>query len=392
MSNFLRALRQARAPLALSFLLGASSVSAQVLLYVPANNGNQVWEYGITMATGNPFSYPVLPTIGNQPNTVAVSPNNRFMYTGDTDGTIDAFRVNFDGTLVAVGAPFANAGGVRGIAIDPTGRFLYAGDNPGARIFTFSINQTTGALTNLGSIPTPGGAQPRGMAVDSANHLYVAFAALDQVGQYSINTTTGALTQVAAPIAAGTTPDRVVVSPNGQFVYVSNQFGNSISAYSVGGGGALSSIGTTATGSTSRPLGLAIHQNGTFLIAALSGATLTTNVLVYSIAGNGALTQVATAATSGVAGSNATGVTIDPSGQYIYVGNAGDDTVTKFNLNLNGTLTNAFTFATGDNPQFLLSRPAPVAPGVPTLSTWSLALLGMMLLGSSAYLYRRAYR
>jgi 6-phosphogluconolactonase (cycloisomerase 2 family) len=391
MSRFFRAIRLARAPLALGLFLGASSLSAQVL-YVPASAGNQLWEYGITMATGNPYAYPTQPTNGNQPNIVAVTPNNQFIYVGSADGTIDAFKVNFDGTLVAVGAPFANAGGVRGIAIDPTGRFLFAGDNPGGRIFTFSINQTTGALTNLGSIATPGGAQPRGLAVDNANHLYVAFAALDQVGQYSINGTTGALTQIAAPIAAGITPDRVVVSPNGQFVYVSNQFGNSISIYSVGGGGALGSVGTTSTGSNTRPLGLVIHPNGTVLIATLSSATVSTNVLVYSIAGNGTLTQIGSAASTGAINANATGITLDPTGQYLYVGNAGNDTVTKFNLALNGTLSNAFNFATGNNPQFLLSRPAPVAPGVPTLSTWSLALLAMMLLGSSAYLYRRAYR
>jgi 6-phosphogluconolactonase (cycloisomerase 2 family) len=392
MSRFFRAIRQARAPLALGLLLGASSLSAQVLLYVPASAAKQLWEYGITMTSGNPYAYPTAGTVGNQPNTVAVTPNNQFMYVGDADGTIDAFKVNYDGTLVAVGAPFANAGGVRGIAIDPTGKFLYASDNPGARIFTFSINQTTGALTSLGNIATPGGAQPRGMAVDNANHLYVAFAALDQVGQYSINSTTGALTQIAAPIAAGTTPDRVAVTPNGQFVYASNQFGDSISIYSVGGGGALSSVGATATGSSSRPLGLAIHPSGTFLIVALSSAGVSTNVLVYSIAGNGTLSQVASGSSTGAINANATGVTLDPSGQYVFVSNAGNATVTKFNIALNGALSSSFNFATGANPQFLLARPAPIAPGVPTLSTWSLVLLGMMLMGSAAFLYRRAYR
>jgi 6-phosphogluconolactonase (cycloisomerase 2 family) len=392
MTRLFRSLRQARVPLALGLLLGASSLSAQVLLYVPANGSNQLWEYGITAGTGNPYAYPVQGTVGNQPNTVAVSPNNQFMYVGSADGTIDAFKVNYDGTLVAIGAPFANAGGVRGIAIEPTGKFLYASDNTGARIFTFSINQTTGALTNLGSIATPGGAQPRGMAVDNANHLYVAFAALDQVGQYLINSTTGALSPIAAPIAASTTPDRVVITPNGQFVYVSNQFGNSISGYTIGGGGALSANGSASTGTSSRPLGVAINQSGTLLVAALSGATISTYVLVFSIAGNGVLSQVATGATTGSSGVNATGVTLDPTGQYLYVSNAGNATITKFNIAGNGSLSTPFNFATGTNPQFLLSRPAPAAPGIPTLSTWSLALLAMMLMGSAAFLYRRAYR
>jgi 6-phosphogluconolactonase (cycloisomerase 2 family) len=347
------------------------------------------------MTTGNPLSYPTQATAGNQPNTVAVSPNNRFMYVGSGDGTIDAYRVNSDGTLVAIGAPFANAGSARGMAVDPTGRFLYVSDNLGARIVRFSIDQTTGALTSPASFATPASAQPRGLAIDNANHLYVAFAALNQVGQYAIDGS-GALTPIApGPIAAGTTPDRVVAAPNGQAVFVSNVFSDTISIYSVGAGGALTSVGTAGTGANSRPLGLAIHPNGQLLVVTLSANSLTTNVLSFTVSG-ATLTQVGSGSTTGSTGANATGVTFDPTGQYIYVANGGNATVTKFNLSPGGAFSGNFNFATGASPQFLLSRPAPGGSGgsasVPTLSTWSLALLAMMLLGSSAFLYRRSYR
>jgi 6-phosphogluconolactonase (cycloisomerase 2 family) len=340
------------------------------------------------MSSGEPYSYPTQSTNGNQPNVVAVTPNNKFMYTGSADGNIDAYSVNTDGTLVILGAPFANAGSVRGLAIDPAGKFLFASDYNNARIYTFSINQSTGRLTLVTF--TGVGTQPRGLATDSGGHLYAALSGANSVGQYNIDSSTGALSSIASPIAAGTTPDRVVVTPNGQNVYVSNFGADTISGYSIGGGGALSLVGNTTVGTL--PLGLAVHQNGQFLIITLNGFGTTDNVLVYRINAGGSLTSVATGSSLGSTGAAATGVTIDPTGQYLYVANGAANSISKFNFNsVTGGLSARVTFATGNVPQFLLSRPAP-SGAVPAASTWSLALLAMLLTGASALMYRRAYR
>ena len=395
MNSFFGAAKRALSVLALGALSGFALLQAQGVLYVPAETANQLWEYGITPATGNLTTNPPQPMAGNQPHAVAVTPNNRFMYVGCQDGTVDAFVVNYDGTLTPVGPPFANSGSVRGIAINAAGTFLYTADNAGNTLRVFSINQTTGALTSLPALTVAlgAGAAPRGLAADGAGHLYVALsgAAFNSVGQFNINSGTGALTAIAAPIAAGLTPERIAVTPNGQHLYVSNYFGNSISVYSIGGGGALTANGAAvSTGSPSRPLGLTVHQNGQFLIATLNLSSVTNNVLVYSIAGNGLLTLV----TSVAAGTEASGVTVDPSGSYVYVSNFGSNNVTKFNINQSsGALSGAATFATGAGPQFLLSRLAPTnAATIPALSTWSFVGLAILLAASSAFMYRRAAR
>lgn len=395
MTSSFRATRQAITVLMLGAMASISTLYGQALLYVPAETSNQLWEYGITTGTGNLTNFPTQPMNGNQANVVAVTPNNRFLYVGEQDGTVEAFVVNFDGTLAPVGAPFANSGSVRGIAIDPGGTFLYTADNAGSSIRVFSINQTTGALTALPGLTLAlgSGAAPRGMTTDNAGHLYVALsgASFNSVGQFSINTTTGALTQIAAAIASGETPERIAVTPNGQHLYVTNYFGLSISVYSIGGGGALTANGAPVpTGDPSRPLGVSVHNNGQFLIVALNSSLITNNVLVYSIAGNGLLTPV----TSAAAGTEASGVAVDPSGNYLYISNFASNNITKFNFNQSsGALSGAATFATGVGPRFLLSRLAPVNPAtIPTLSTWSLAGLGILLAASSAFLYRRAYR
>jgi 6-phosphogluconolactonase (cycloisomerase 2 family) len=379
--------------------MSGAALYGQVLLYVPAETSNQLWEYGITSGTGNLYSYPTQPMAGNQPHAVAVTPNNRFMYVGEQDGTVDAFVVNFDGTLTSVGPPFANSGSVRGIAIDPGGRFLYTADNSGSTLRVFSINQTTGQLTALPAftVALGAGAAPRGLTADNAGHIYVALAgaAFNSVGQYSINSSTGALTLIAAPIAAGTTPERIAVSPNGQHLYVTNWHpvsGNSISVYSVNSGtGALTANGApVSTGAASRPLGVTVHNNGQFLIVSLNSLAITNNVLVYSIAGNGLLTLLST----NPAGSEASGVALDPSGNFLYVANFGSNNITKFNFNQStGALSGVATFATGLGPQFLISRPVPVDPtAIPTLSTWSFVGLGFLLAAASALMYRKAYR
>src|SRR5690349_14827872 len=141
MSRLSRYLWQVCAPV----LLAAGSLTAQNFLYVPTESSvpPQLRVYGIQAFNGQTFNYATQNLNGNLANVVAVTPNGRFMYVGEGDGTIDAFVVNPDGTLSSVGAPFANAGSVRGLAINTAGAFLYASDNAAGAIRVFSIDQTT---------------------------------------------------------------------------------------------------------------------------------------------------------------------------------------------------------------------------------------------------------
>jgi 6-phosphogluconolactonase len=95
-------------------------------------------------------------------------------------------------------------------------------------------------------------------------------------------------------------------------------------------------------------------------------------------------------------GTSPAGVTVDPSGRFAYIANSGSASITKYSINTStGVLSGASTtsLASGAAPYFLLARPAPFsAATVPTLSGWGLLLLAMLLAGSSAFLYKRAYR
>src|SRR6476660_7211242 len=126
MMSFLRSRSGFSALLALAFLLcgGLTSAFAQVVvLYVPNTSANSLAEFSIN-GSGALTAFPSQST-NNLPYTVAVTPNNQFMYVGDLDGFLDEYVVAQNGTLTTVPGPVPSAGNVTGMAIDASGKFLY---------------------------------------------------------------------------------------------------------------------------------------------------------------------------------------------------------------------------------------------------------------------------
>src|SRR3954453_615043 len=275
MTKVLRAIRHGWAMTTLAVVAGVGSLyGQQALLYVPAESSNQLWEYAVVSATGDATSLSTQSVTGNQPNVVAVSPNNRFMYVGSGTGQIIAYVVSFDGTLAPVGPPFVNAGSVRGLAAESTGKFLYAANNSGDRIATFNIDQTTGQLTGPAFELSITGSGPRGLVADTSGHLYAALSGTGQVGAFRIEAN-GSLTSLGN-VAAGSSPDRVAVANTGggSFVYATNFFSDSISVYTVQGSGGLAINTTVSTPSGGRPLGVITDNASKFLIVTLNSSTV----------------------------------------------------------------------------------------------------------------------
>jgi DNA-binding beta-propeller fold protein YncE len=177
-------------------------------------------------------------------------------------------------------------------------------------------------------------------------------------------------------------------------VFATNLVGNTVTAFTIGGTGALTINATVPFVSVAGlPTGLTV--DGNFLIVTAQGGNSAT---VFSISGSGVLAQVGAPVATGA---TPIGVTADPSGAFVYVANSAAGSISQFGFNTTtGALTPVTTVATGGAPNFLLARVAPAGgggggftpTGVPALSTWGLALLGMLLAGMSALMCRRAYR
>jgi 6-phosphogluconolactonase (cycloisomerase 2 family) len=97
------------------------------------------------------------------------------------------------------------------VTVDPSGRFAYVANFNSNNVTTFSINQTTGALTEVGT-EVAAGTAPSSVTVDpSGRFAYVANQDSDNVTTFSIDATTGALTEVGTEVAAGDGPISIVI-------------------------------------------------------------------------------------------------------------------------------------------------------------------------------------
>jgi 6-phosphogluconolactonase (cycloisomerase 2 family) len=120
-------------------------------------------------------------------------------------------------------------------------------------VFGFSVG-SDGALTPVnGGVPVAAGIHPSASASDSSNHLYVTDSKSGDVRAYTF--ASGILSELSgSPFAAGNQPSAIVVDSS--FAYVANAQDSNISAYSIGGSGALTSIGTYATGAQPVAIGI----------------------------------------------------------------------------------------------------------------------------------------
>ena len=212
-----------------------------------ANQGSDdVSAYAIDARTGalaevagSPFA------AGTSPESISVDPSGKFAYvanfgSANVSGSVSAYTIDAStGALSEIaGSPFAAGTLPVAITVDPSGRFAYVANNFSSNVSTYTINTTTGALTSIGAA-VAAGFRPNAIAVDpSGKFAYVANFIGDfsgNVSAYTIAAGTGALAEVpGSPSAAGLDPQSVTVEPSGRFVYVANRGGNDISVYAIG--------------------------------------------------------------------------------------------------------------------------------------------------------------
>lgn len=395
------------------FLAASGTLFGQINLYVPNLNNlpANVSEYNINGGTG---ALSVVPgqasTItDNNPIRVAMTPNCKFLYINSNDNQVDAFSVGPTGFLTAVAnRPGYAVAGPFGLAA--TNNYLYVASATGS-IAVFSINQTTGALTPVTcpACSTGAGSFPQNLVLDpTGTYLYVAMPGTNAIGVGTIaqsGPNAGALTSFVnaytGPSSGGSafTPQDLALTPNGRYLYASNFLGpppglgtNYISTFTVSGA-TVTLNGNVTVGNS--PNGVSIDPSGSFLFVANQGSG---NVSAFTIGGGGGLTPAAGSpfASGSGAASQPAGATVDPTGNFLYISNQADGTVSGFRITTSGATAGALTslgapLATGVRPYYLLAHLAP-SSAVPAASTWSLMALGILLAGMAGFLYRKAYR
>lgn len=206
-------------------------------------------------------------------------------------------------------------------------------------------------------------AAPSG-AVPSGNYAYTANFD-STISQYSIGTD-GTLTSMATPVVAdtGTYPYSVAVDPTNHYVYVANSnFGGvgsgSVSQYIIFTGGALIPMSTPSVAAGGGADSVVVDSSGHYVYVANSSDN---TISQYTIGTYGMLTPMTTPSVA--AGGSPDSVAVDPSGQYVYVANftpnSNFGTISQYTIGTGGALTPMATpnVTTESNPTSVVVDPS----------------------------------
>jgi 6-phosphogluconolactonase (cycloisomerase 2 family) len=369
------------------FALVTNFTDATVSQYYVAGNGVLTPQTPATITTTTATS----PT-NVWPYSVVVDPTGSFAYVanyGTSGRSVAQYTIDkTTGLLTANGPNIATGQGPNGLAIFPSAAspFLYSVNinehtAPYSRAISEFVYSSTGVLSNNSVAPfvavtPPAGSTvapyPAAMAiVNGAGGAYAYVSDFTVAGQpsyiteYSVGAN-GVLAPLSTPsIASGLQPNSIVVSPNGSNVYAVNTAGASVSQYSIGAGGELAPLSQATVAASSGAESIAFTPAGNYAYVAncpeVNGTPVNNgSISEYSVSTtDGSLTLIGTQTAN--VGLCPSFLTVDPSGQFLYVTNRGiiqatappyGTTVSEFSVGGDGSLTplSSPTVTTGNQP------------------------------------------
>ncbi len=157
-------------------------------------------------------------------------------FDGTSGGEIQGIvrQPNGGATGLQPGSPTSAAGdSPQGIRVTPDGKFVIVANQGTNNVAVFSLDATTGALTEVPGSPFASGQQPGPVAIDP-------------------------------PVLAGT-------APSGKFVFVGDTGGNSLSAYTIDSAGSLTPVSGTPIplGDNAQPSSIAVDPAGKFVYVSI---------------------------------------------------------------------------------------------------------------------------
>jgi 6-phosphogluconolactonase (cycloisomerase 2 family) len=343
---------------ALAWTAQAARASSGVVGYVYVNDNtagtNTIGAFGrhadgtLTPLAGSPFAAGGAGTgtiVGSQ-GSLQVSSNGRYLLAADAGSSqVSVLRIRSDGGLSPVQGSPVSSGGIEPVSIAVHDGLVYVANEgngvSGSNYAGFRLT-SRGQLTPLvgSTVPLPVTANPGDILFNGTGKNLVGI----EVGTTDPSTflidsflvdRDGRLTPAAgspfAAEAAGPFGSEFSPTDSGH-LYVSNAHGGaangSVSAFSVAGDGALSSIGASpyADGQTA-PCWVEISHDGRYLFAVNTGNT---TISSYAILGDGSLQYLKSTPFQSGTGIRPFDARLDPSGRNLYVVDAAIDAVSIF--------------------------------------------------------------
>jgi trimeric autotransporter adhesin len=367
-----------------TFNIGVTAAATQfAYLTNVASSPASISSYTVTAATAPYLASTGAPTPAANATISFLNPNGQYLYEVQIGGggtvsdlwvySVDSSTGALTQTTGITQPQVAGSGGFNYGVTDPYGRFVYVSDDGSAAgtagtIDGFTIDQTTGALTPITAVTgfTTNLNSPESMIIDhTGTYLYAinygSGTTPGTISAYSIDPTTGNLTPLStASYPTGSGPAFAALDPTGTYIYVPNSVDNTISAYSIGAGGALTSILATARavpGAVS-VLNVAVSPNNSYLYVVDGGAAPGNGQVFGFTLASGVPSTTPISGTPIATGESPMGIAIDPTSSLLAVSNIGDtinpSTVSLFTIGSTGSLTSQTAVAAGISPQFIV--------------------------------------
>ena len=290
---------------------------------------------------------------------------NQFAYVVNfAANNVQAFTSDGNGNFTMVGQPITTGVNPHNVNVDKAGRFVYISNVGSNFVSGFKINSADGSLTPINAAPgspvtdasDPTNNSPYWSVFDTTGQfLYVIAGGTPTLKSYSIDSTSGVLTQIGStgPLGQCSTGHSVTISPNNKFLYVGCRFNGVVYSFSRNTQtGALTNLGATnviQNGAPGVSFSVVVDPTSSLLFVGV-----TDGVTVFNIDPN-------SGNISGqklfVAGNTPHSVALDGNG-HLYTANLNDSTVSAFSIS-GGTLTQlaGSPFATGGEPNTVAVHP-----------------------------------
>jgi len=316
-------------------------------LYIVNIFDNAVYGFTISQTDGSlTATVPASFSVGAGPTDVLVDHTGTYLYAiNSTDADISGFTITpLTGVLVANNAatPPYTSGSLNAPTygtIDPTNTYLYVpmGNN---NVSSFQIT-SNGQLSTPGTVSAVGGATSflTNIVINpSGKYAYVVDNSVTPSNIYAFQVGTGGALgpAIGSAVTAGNTSFGMTIDPTSALLAVDNQFSDTISLFSIGSTGALTSLVPASTGAA--PLFLAFDI-GTAAAQVAPAEVVTANKTTGDIsaftAASGVLTADPKAPYAGVAGNSQIGSSV--TGSLFFTGSASGKQLAGYGFNAANT-------------------------------------------------------
>jgi 6-phosphogluconolactonase len=322
--------------------MSLSAQAEQFLMFVGTytkadGKSKGIYAYRFDSATGK--AEPLgLAAESASPSWLTLSRDKRFLYAANEQGAGAISSFALDGTtgkLKLLNTVPSMGQDPCHIQVDVTGKLLYTANYTGGTLAKFPI-QADGSLGQAALVDKLKGSSvnaerqksphPHSVNVTRDGRILVPDLGQDKVLIYKADMTPAE--PASASLKAGFGPRHLVFHPKGNVIYVMSEMGSSITALSHDNMTELQVISTLPKDFTGSSSGaeIQIHPSGKFVYASNRGHN---SIAVFSADAKGLLKPVEYVSTQG---KTPRGFVLDPTGNWLIVGNQDSDTMMIFKV------------------------------------------------------------